>query len=48
LKACVDKAKANAYFEKWEGKSLSPFKIKINITVDALLQKFILCCGCDL
>jgi len=46
LKNSVDKAKAKVYFEQREGKSLSMFKVNMN--VDKLLQDFILSGGFDL
>ena len=45
LKACVDKAKAKAYFEQRDGKTISAFKV--NIEVDKLLQAFIITGGID-
>ncbi len=45
LKACVDKAKAKAYFEQRDGKTISAFKV--NIEVDKLLQAFIITGGTD-
>lgn len=46
LKACVDRAKAKTYFEQVEGATIPPFKV--NIKVNALLQRFILAGGFDL
>lgn len=46
LKATVDKAKAKAYFEAIEGKSIPPFKV--NTKVDELLRKFIISGGFDI
>ncbi len=40
LKSCVDKAKAKTYFEQRDGKTISPFKV--NIEVDKLLRGFII------
>lgn len=46
LKNCVDKAKAQAYFEELEGAKISIFRV--NIKVDKLLQDFIISGGFDL
>jgi type I restriction enzyme R subunit len=46
LKNTVDKAKAKAYLEKWEGVTIPTFKV--NIKIDQLLQEFILRGGFDL
>ena len=45
LKACVDKAKAKAYFEQRDGTPISAFKV--NVEVDKLLQAFIIGGGFD-
>jgi type I restriction enzyme R subunit len=46
LKATVDKAKAKAYFEERDRKTISIFKV--NVKVDKLLQDFIISGGFDL
>ena len=46
LKDSVDKARAKAFFEQKEGKSLSPFKV--NARAAALLKRFILEGGFDI
>lgn len=46
LKKSVDKQKARAYFESVEGTKVLPHKV--NIRVDSLLRKFILCGGFEL
>ena len=46
LKDSVDKARAKAFFEQKEGKSLPPFKV--NTRAAALLERFILEGGFDI
>ncbi len=46
LKDTVDKAKAKAYFEGLEGKTIAPFKV--NIKTHELLQRFVLGGGFDI